>query len=187
MVFDERDVSHRSSVRLHFVISIQRRWIAFRQGGRRTHTLRGIFIYTSFFDRDTEFNTILHVDRLFQQCADDQYLKFETHDMEFITKNQEQLRISDYTSLREALADFSHFHDEADLVKPVKWISRPPFYRKWQVYATEKLQYIMGISKKVDNSEIFVTPRGNSRSKEWWKYRWLIYSRTENGFQMCMH
>lgn len=61
--------------------------MALRKGGKENnYTQRRSYRY-KLFDRDTDFNTILHAARLFQQFVDDQYLKCEKSDLKFIERN----------------------------------------------------------------------------------------------------
>lgn len=85
---------------------------------------------------------------------DNQYLKCETNYFYFLRKEKEQLRASDYTSLRETIADSGRFEDKLDLVRAGKMIILSPTFASSDRYMRRKLQDILGLSVRVGSPDI---------------------------------
>ena len=57
------------------------------------------------YQRNCDFNTLIHSGRLFQQFLCEIFVKVESETLSFLRQNQSKLRASDYTHLCEILAD----------------------------------------------------------------------------------
>lgn len=86
-----------------------------------TSTARHFNCY-KLFDRDTELNTLLRFDRLFQHYLAYKYFKWEKSNCNFIRNNQGKLDASGNTSFRKVLPSSAGFQDEIVLVRAEKMI-----------------------------------------------------------------
>lgn len=71
-------------------------------------------------------------------------------------KTLEKLRPSDYTSLRDALADSGSLENQVNLFRAVKMVILPSTYTQSDRYMRQKLQGILSMSTKVGNPNIFL-------------------------------
>ena len=65
------------------------------------------------FQRECDFNILLHCGRLFQQFLCEMFVKVEFERLSFLRQNQTKLRSCDYTHLCELLADAASIRNEA--------------------------------------------------------------------------
>lgn len=83
MVYSEINVAHRSYDSLGYPLLLtngEDGWHLNKDVKKSTYTPRQLYIY-KLFDKDTEFSTILYVERLFQQYVDAQFFKCEENDL----------------------------------------------------------------------------------------------------------
>ena len=76
-IYSEINVAHRSYDPLAYPLLFpfgEDGWHLDKEGKKSTYSPRQFYRY-KLFDRETEFNTLLHANRLFQQYITDQFLK----------------------------------------------------------------------------------------------------------------
>ncbi|CDF40520.1 ATP dependant DNA helicase [Chondrus crispus] len=125
---------------------------------RRRNKVTPLTFYTwRLFQRPSEFSTILHARRLFQQYLVDHYCKIEAERLSYLRHNQQALRPSDYTSLRESLGDSGSGEDEADAVRAGRLFILPSTQIEGDRYMRQQMHDIIAISSKVGHPDIFLT------------------------------
>lgn len=164
-VLDPISVTHRSYDPLSYALLFpdgRDGWhpeLRFFADGQRRHTKVTPLMFYSWqlFQRPSEFSTILHASRLFQQYLVDQYYKVECERMSYLRANQTNLRASDYTSLRDSLGDSGRGEDEADAVRAGRLFILPSTHIGGDRYMRQQMHDIIAISNQVGHPDIFLT------------------------------
>ena len=133
---------------------------------RRNKVTPKMFYAWKLFQRPSEFSTLLHAGRLFQQYLVDQYAKSEAEKLKYLRQNQARLRASDYSALREALGYSGRMQDEADIVRAGRLFILPSTYIGGDRYMRQQLHDIIAISNKVGHPDIFLTMTCNPQWPE---------------------
>ena len=172
-VLDTLSVSHRSYDPLCYVLLFPDGRDGWHPELRQPGTARTrpkispkMFYAWKLFQRPSEFNILLHSARLFQQYLVDQYAKSEAEKLSYLRENQQRLRASDYSSLREALGDSGRMQDEADVVRAGRLFILPSTHVGGDRYMRQQLHDIIAISNKVGHPDVFLTMTCNPRWPE---------------------
>lgn len=128
------------------------------------------------FERDCDFNTIIHSGRLFQQYLCEMFVKVECERLSYLRENQSKLRSCDYTHLCELLADAAMERNEvqawtkSDGKKSIgdigKLVVLPSTHIGGERYMRQKMHDIIAISNSLGHPDVFLTMTCNPKWPE---------------------
>ena len=141
--------------------------------GKRKNVSTMKFYSRLLFQRDCDFNILIHSCRLFQQYLCEMFVKVECERLSFLRQNQAKLRSCDYTLLYELLADASHAINEAQAWTGMKGTEKLRDLGKLVVlssthigsdmYVRQKMHHIIAISNSIGNTDVLLTMTFNPR------------------------
>ena len=128
------------------------------------------------FQRECDFNILLHSGRLFQQYLCEMFVKVEWERLTYLRENQTKLRSSDYTRLCELLADAAMTRNEAEAWRKGdkkkqngdigKLVVLPSTHLGSERYMRQKMHDIIAISNSLGHPDIFLTITCNPKWPE---------------------
>ena len=125
-----------------------------------------MFYTWRLFQGPSEFTTILHPRRCFQQYLVGQYCKIEAERLSYLQPNQEVLRASDCTSLRESLGASGRDEDGADAVRAGRLFILTSTHIRGDIYMRQQMHEIIAISNKIGHPDIIRTVTCNPNCTE---------------------
>ena len=164
-VLDPISVSHRAYDPLGYVLLFPSRrdgWypelrFPSADDGRRTKITPMISCGCHLFERASEFSTILHAARLFQQHLVSQFCKVEAERLSYLRHNQTQLREADHNALCNSLGDSRRAEDEDDDVCEGRLFILPSTYIGGDCYMRQQMHDIIATSNQIGHLDIFLT------------------------------
>ena len=84
-------------------------------------------------------------------------MQIEAERLSYLRQNQQALRASDYTSLRESLGDSGRFEDKADALRADLMFILPSTHSGGDRYMRQYMHDIIAISNKIGHPDTFLT------------------------------
>ena len=153
---------HRSYDPLHYVLMFPRGEDGFQLGMKTSHgkTLTALNFYSyRFRTRENEWNTVMRCRRLTQQYAVDSWAKIEGARLDWVRRNQSEIRAEKYNGLLDAQA-------EGDLANAGRRIILPPTIYGSPRFYSEAFQDSMCGVRKCGKPHLFATATCNPNWEE---------------------